>query len=547
MRETFYYDLLFIYKIASISDYFWPPYGERYEKQWKNLNKGLLDFSNVKKNSIIYADLIFINEFNIFNEIKVPFVLVSGDHDVSVPFMDFKHKSDKLLELLENPNLLKWYSINVDFEHPKLEHLPIGIAKHVPMLMDEKNIPSLKESYMGWNVISSPKDVEYFFHNFINVFSVKENFRRFDKKMLYCRMTVGNSVNCFHEFENIRSEALQKLKMNGFENIDSKLIYWTEYMREMTEYKFCLCLPGKGLDCYRTWEALSIGVIPLVFSTNLDKLYENLPVLIINDFSIVTKEYLNKKYEEICSKLDSYDWHKLSTSYWVHKIKGELNIRNKISKSNDNELEKIIEHIRYSLENAANGCSKLTNEILEFPGMSGFKTRHFYNNICSMDNCRYLEIGTWHGSSSISAMYNNNLNAIFIDNYSLFEGNKEIFLDAAEKYKTKSKYRLLDENCWNVNLAGLQTINTYLYDGPHEYEDHYNAIKYYYPLLEENCIVMIDDWSWEAVRNGTMDAFKDLNTNIKFKYEIITEQPHYNEEGKKGWWNGIAIFVIGKN
>ena len=44
-----------------------------------------------------------------------------------------------------------------------------------------------------------------------------------------------------------------------------------------------------------------------------------------------------------------------------------------------------------------------------------------------------------------------------------------------------------------------------------------------------------------------MDAFKDLNTNIKFKYEIITEQPHYTDEGKNGWWNGIGIFVIGKN
>ena len=58
---------------------------------------------------------------------------------------------------------------------------------------------------------------------------------------------------------------------------------------------------------------------------------------------------------------------------------------------------------------------------------------------------------------------------------------------------------------------------------------------------------MIDDWNWEDVRNGTLDAFKDLNTNIKFKYEIITEQPHYDYDGKIGWWNGIGIFVIGKN
>ena len=547
MRETFYYDLLFIYKFASVCDYFWPPYGERYDRQWKQFNKGLFDFSKVKENSIIYGDLIALTEFNVFNQIKVPFVLVSGEHDISVPFM-YKQKSDKLLPLLENPNLIKWFSINVDFVHPKLECIPIGLAKHIPVLIQAKNEHLLNEDYMAWNVASSYNDVEYFLHNFLNIHSIKDNYRKLDKKMLYCRMTISNSVNTFHLFENIRSETLKKLKLNGFKDIEQKLVFWTDYITEMVNYKFCLSLPGQGLDCYRTWEALSIGVIPVVISTNLNVLYENLPVVIVDDFSIVTEEFLNKKHEEICSNLDNYDWHKLSTSYWIHKIKGELNIRKKISKSSeDDELEKVIGHIRYSLEKAANGCSKLTNEILQFPGMSGFKTRHFYNNICSMDNCRYLEIGTWHGSSSISAMYKNNLNGIFIDNYSLFEANKEIFLEAAEKYKTESKYRLLDENCWDVNLAGLQTVNTYIYDGPHEYSDQYNAIKYYYPLLEENCIVIIDDWSWEDVRNATMDAFKDLNTNIKFKYEIITEQPHYTDEGKNGWWNGIGIFVIGKN
>ena len=27
-------------------------------------------------------------------------------------------------------------------------------------------------------------------------------------------------------------------------------------------------------------------------------------------------------------------------------------------------------------------------------GMSGKKPRHFYNNVCSMNDARYLEIGT---------------------------------------------------------------------------------------------------------------------------------------------------------
>jgi hypothetical protein len=38
--------------------------------------------------------------------------------------------------------------------------------------------------------------------------------KRNEKKLVYYRMTVGNSANSFHEFENIRSEALEKIKLN---------------------------------------------------------------------------------------------------------------------------------------------------------------------------------------------------------------------------------------------------------------------------------------------------------------------------------------------
>lgn len=30
-------------------------------------------------------------------------------------------------------------------------------------------------------------------------------------------------------------------------------------------------------------------------------------------------------------------------------------------------------------------------------GMSGIKTRHFYNNLLNYYDARYLEIGTWKG------------------------------------------------------------------------------------------------------------------------------------------------------
>jgi hypothetical protein len=91
-------------------------------------------------------------------------------------------------------------------------------------------------------------------------------------------------------------------------------------------------------------------------------------------------------------------------------------------------LEQLINHAKSSVDNANDNISKLTPEILSMDGMSGNKTRHLYNNICSLNNANYLEIGTWKGSSFISAFYNNEINPIVIDNWAEFNGPKDEFI-----------------------------------------------------------------------------------------------------------------------
>lgn len=319
MKDDFYNDLLFTNKIALMCDYFWPDYGDRYEKQFKHLNKGLSDdFTTVKPYSIIYADSSLIGYFNKFDSINVPFILVSAESDYSVPFIDTKNKYLGNFSLLENKNLIRWYSTNVDLIHPKLVCIPIGLPKHVPFMY---------HSYIGWNTSSKINDVEYFINNMIYIPSVKENILNRNtsdyEKLLYFKMTIDNSKQSNHIYENIREESLEKLNDNGFTNIDTKLVHWTEYMSELSKCKFCLSLPGKGIDCYRTWESLTLGVIPIVMNSNLNVLYDDLPVLIIKDVSEITSEFLNDKYNEICNNIDNYNWVKLSSSYWIDQIKNK--------------------------------------------------------------------------------------------------------------------------------------------------------------------------------------------------------------------------------
>jgi hypothetical protein len=76
--------------------------------------------------------------------------------------------------------------------------------------------------------------------------------------------------------------------------------------------------------------------------------------------------------------------------------------------------------IERAILNAENHHSKITDEIIRMDGMSGTKTRHFYNNLLDSEDARYLEIGTWKGSSVCSAMCGNKAQVLCIDNWSEF-------------------------------------------------------------------------------------------------------------------------------
>ena len=43
------------------------------------------------------------------------------------------------------------------------------------------------------------------------------------------------------------------------------------YRRELIKYKYVASPPGNGPDCHRTWEALALGVIPVVLSTEMNR------------------------------------------------------------------------------------------------------------------------------------------------------------------------------------------------------------------------------------------------------------------------------------
>ena len=218
-----------------------------------------------------------------------------------------------------------------------------------------------------------------------------------------------------------------------------------------------------------------------------------------------------------------------------------------------NKIEsKYKKQVIQSYEKALSYESNIFDWVLKINGMSGKKYRHFINNLIgSFEHSRYLEIGCWKGSTSCSAICNNKIKSYLIDNWSEFDGPKDEFILNLEKAQLCSPY---SENHFEeidfrkVNYSNIGKYNVYLFDGPHEEKDQYDALKITQPALDDEFIFICDDWNWPSVRNGTNRAIEDLNLKVILSIEIRTTNDDSCSSGfeNSDWHNGYLISVLKK-
>lgn len=206
----------------------------------------------------------------------------------------------------------------------------------------------------------------------------------------------------------------------------------------------------------------------------------------------------------------------------------------------------LIEHVKKSISTAENGMSQLPPEILAIDGMSSSKVRHFLNNVCSLPQASYLEIGVWKGSTFISALYGNKQmkNAIAIDNWSEFGDPAEQFMGNTKKWLSNSSFMFYDQDCFKINKKTIfnNKVNIYFYDGNHARESQKLAFTYFNDIFEDTFIAIVDDWNWPQVAAGTDDAFKNLKYKILFEAKLFSA----GDADRQNWWNGLYVAVISK-
>jgi hypothetical protein len=180
-------------------------------------------------------------------------------------------------------------------------------------------------------------------------------------------------------------------------------------------------------------------------------------------------------------------------------------------------------------------------------GFSSPRVRELLHYLCSFPGAHYLEVGVYLGSTFIPAMYNNNARGIAVDNWSLFEGDREKFETNLHRYLPVKKVEIVEQDYKKVALDDWKDVNIFFYDGPHTVEDQYQALIKFYPCLAKRFVFMVDDFNWFFVRVSTRRAIRDLKLKV-VKWWLLPG-PYdgiATEDQPEQWWNGIYLAILEK-
>jgi hypothetical protein len=119
-----------------------------------------------------------------------------------------------------------------------------------------------------------------------------------------------------------RAEVLRIVK-DSFNCVGHEARGKDEYLGNISISKFALSPAGHGLNCFRTWEILAVGSIPIIeYHPSNENLYSGMPVLQVKDWRNVTPDFLAQEWSRIMAEPSSVSHAKAFLPYWLSTIYG---------------------------------------------------------------------------------------------------------------------------------------------------------------------------------------------------------------------------------
>ena len=240
--------------------------------------------------NITYNDLIWGDKFkNLSNSIFIKIDDVYQFLKNNTANKLITHNGDYPVNEKYNQFLTKinfWFAQNAYINNSKIIPIPIG----------------LENDYVKNSVAKKTLLLEYRTSNIA------------EEKLLYINHNIGtNPIERKLPYDLYKSN--DYITVEDCSGFDSQHNYYSK----IKKHTFVLSPPGNGLDCHRTWEILYCDRYPILKDIGrMRDLYQDLPVVFINSYEELTKDFLHKKQLEFKNK--NFNYEKLKFKYWKDLI-----------------------------------------------------------------------------------------------------------------------------------------------------------------------------------------------------------------------------------
>ena len=196
------------------------------------------------------------------------------------------------------------------------------------------------------------------------------------------------------------------------------------------------------------------------------------------------------------------------------------------------DVDRFLAELPHELEDV----SRFQGVLDDVPGLAKANNLALLNVAarCLGEGEVYLEVGTFRGTSLVSAMLGNDGEFVALDNWSMAEGSREQLDANLERYELQAT--ILEGDAFETLRNGVPSpIGAYYYDNGHEYEQQVEGLRLAEPYLSSPALVIVDDTDWERVERAVDD--------------YLAQQPRATEifradgkdRGHPEWWEGMRV------
>lgn len=269
-------------------------------------------YENIQNNNeILHVCPQALNRFvtKVLPILTKPFILLTNNSDWTIPD-DIQKEFETLTS---HPLLTHWFSQNCVIDHPKISRIPIGLDYHTLIPTRKQTFSWSQPEKHSWGLKTDPLIQE---RSLINL-------------KTYSRPFWEREMKAYANFQFLMTTRYGKIdRTDAYNTVPKEIVFYepTKCTRDicwknMVKYSFVLSPHGNGLDCHRTWEALCLGCIPIVKTSGIDSLFDDLPVWIVRSWKDVTEENMKDKINEFRNRTFRYE--KLELGWWQARIRSE--------------------------------------------------------------------------------------------------------------------------------------------------------------------------------------------------------------------------------